>query len=55
MHDTSLLAHELLYLHLRSFYGVEPCLPAPKTLTVRTQTKKAGKKFRLTSSLRSRK
>jgi hypothetical protein len=25
--DSSLLAHELLCLHLRSFYGIEPCSP----------------------------
>jgi hypothetical protein len=28
--DSSLLAHELLCLHLRSFYGIEPCSTAIK-------------------------
>jgi hypothetical protein len=45
MRNRSLLAHELLRLHLKSFYGVEAC----------SLTKKAGKRFRLTTSLRLRK
>jgi hypothetical protein len=49
MRDTSLLAHELLCLHLKSFYGVE-C-----SSSVRTLAKKAAKKSRLTGSLRLRK
>ena len=49
MRNTSLLAHELLCLHLKSFYGLE-C-----SSTVRALPKKAGKKSRLAGSLRLRK
>jgi hypothetical protein len=49
MRDTSLLAHELLCLHLKSFYGVE-C-----SSTARTLPKKATKKSRLTGFLHLRK
>jgi hypothetical protein len=52
MHNTSLLAHELLCLHLKSFYGVQPCSPSPEAPTVPALTGKAGKKFRATRSLR---
>jgi hypothetical protein len=32
MRNTSLVAHELLTLHLKSFYGPQPCSPpSPKT------------------------
>lgn len=55
MRDSSLLAHELLCLHLRSFYGIEPCLPAPKNSPVRRRTKESNKKARLVHSLRLRK
>jgi hypothetical protein len=50
--NSSLLGHELLCLHLRSFYGIEPCSPAPKTSPVRRRTKEACKKSRFTRSLR---
>jgi hypothetical protein len=30
MQNTPLIAHELLCLHLRSFYDLQPSLPAPK-------------------------
>jgi hypothetical protein len=45
MRDT-LLAHELLCLQLKSFYGVERCSPSPEASTPRLRTKKAGRKFR---------
>jgi hypothetical protein len=54
MRNASLLAHELLCLHLKSFYGLEPSSPSPEAPTVRALTRKAGKKFRATSSLRRR-
>jgi hypothetical protein len=31
MQNTPLIAHELLCLHLRSFYDLQPSQPAPKT------------------------
>ena len=56
MRNASLLAHELLCLHLKSFYGVQPCMqqcsPSPEAPTVRALTRKAGRKFRAASSLR---
>jgi hypothetical protein len=53
--DSSLLAHELLCLHLRSFYGIEPCSTAIKASPVRRRAKNACKKARLIHSLRLRK
>jgi hypothetical protein len=53
--NSSLLGHELLCLHLRSFYGIEPCSPAPKTSPMRRRTKEGGKKRRFTGSWRFRK
>jgi hypothetical protein len=50
--DTSLLAHELLCLHLKCFYGVQPWSPSSEAPTVRPLAKKVGKKFSVTSSFR---
>jgi hypothetical protein len=52
MRNASLLAHELLCLHLKSFYGLEPCSPSPEARTVRALTRKVGRRFRGTGSLR---
>jgi hypothetical protein len=52
---TSLLAHELFCLHLKSFYGEQPSSPSPEASTVRASKKKGGKRFPITSSLRPRK
>jgi hypothetical protein len=61
MRNASLFAHELLCLHLKSFYGVQqlclqPCLqpssPSPEAPTGPALTRKAGWKFRTTSSSR---
>jgi len=46
MRDT-LLAHELLCLQLKSFYGVERCSPSQEASTLRVRMKKGGK-FRST-------
>jgi hypothetical protein len=54
MRNASLFAHELLCLHLRSFYGAQLCLqhcsPSPESPTGPALTRKAGRKFRTTSS-----
>jgi hypothetical protein len=42
MSTESLLAHELLCLHLRSFCGIEPCSPGKKESTMRSK-KATGK------------
>jgi hypothetical protein len=47
MDDTSLLAHELLCLHLKCFYGVQPGSPSPEAPTGGAIAKKVGKKSRL--------
>ena len=56
MRNASLLAHELLCLHLKSFYGVQaclqPCSTTPEAPTGRALTRKAGRKFRAASPLR---
>src|SRR5208282_1401193 len=47
MSDPPLMAHELLCLHLKCFYDVQPCSPYPPAPTVRAIAKKAGRKSRL--------
>jgi hypothetical protein len=47
MHDTSLLAHQLLCLHLKCFYAVQPDSPSPEAPTEGAIAKRAGKKSRL--------
>jgi hypothetical protein len=39
VHDTALLAHELLCVHLRCFYGVDTGLPSKK-ISARSATAK---------------
>lgn len=52
MRSTSLVAHELLCLHLQSFYG-SSLAPLPrKTSKVRALSKVAGKNFRRIGSFR---
>jgi hypothetical protein len=55
MPNTSLLAHELFCLHLKSFYGEQPCSPSPEASTASASKKKGGKRSPVTSSLRLRK
>jgi hypothetical protein len=55
MPNTSLLAHELFCLHLKSFYGEQASSPSPEAPTVRVSKKKGGKRFPVTSSSRVRK
>jgi hypothetical protein len=55
MPNTSLLAHELFCLHLKSFYGEQPSSPSPEAPTVCASKKKGGKRSLVTSSLRLRK
>jgi hypothetical protein len=55
MVNASLLAHELFCLHLKSFYGEQPCSPSPGAPTVCASKKKGGKRSPVTSSLRLRK
>ena len=44
--NTSLFAHELLCLRLKSFYGVQPGPPSPKGAAPRPTPKKVGSLFR---------
>jgi hypothetical protein len=49
MLDTSLRTHELLCLHLKCFYGVQPGSPSPKSPTggaIRTKVSKKSRLFR---------
>jgi hypothetical protein len=55
MANTSLLAHELFCLHLKSFYGEQPCSPSTEAPAGRASKKKGGKRFPSASSLRLRK
>jgi hypothetical protein len=41
--NSSLLGHELLCLHLRSFYGIESCSSAPKTSPCADERKKPAR------------
>ena len=47
MLDTSLRTHELLCLHLKCFYGVQPGSPSPKSPTGGAISTKVSKKSRL--------
>jgi hypothetical protein len=55
MPNTSLLAHELFCLHLKSFYGEQPCSPSPEAPTVCASEKRGRKRSLVTRSLRLRK
>lgn len=55
MANTSLLAHELFCLHLKSFYGEQPCSRSPEASTVGVPKRKGGKRFPTGGALRLRK
>jgi hypothetical protein len=53
MSNRSLLAHELFCLHLKSFYGEQPCSPSREATTICASKKKGRKRSLVTRKWRS--